>query len=424
MLNFLPMENLLVPIGGGNEIGASAYLYLVGGKRILVDSGIRFNPEDPYPDFSLLKSLSPELDAIVITHAHVDHCGSVHLLSSLYPETPIYTTHETAQLLSLMVEDAIKVRYIRNRNSPDEWREYRLLDEALSRLERRDFYDRIVLGDVEIVFYPAGHILGAASVGIFYGDSGFVYHTGDISLTPQLTTGGAELPSEKPTLLVSESTYYYSDRKFSREEAIEEFYSTVKETVERKGKILIPVFALGRAQEIMLLLSQGMREGKIPPLTVYVDGLAKEVSVIYENLLERELFNFYVQPAPRYEGLSFEEACMENLREADCIVSTSGMLMEGTPSFVYAQLLSKRSSAAIIFSGYMVEESFGYRLLHDRNVLRSFRCRIERHHFSAHADKGEIETIVERLSPEKTVFVHGYPNSLKQHGLNREVIRF
>jgi predicted metal-dependent RNase len=424
MLNFLSMENLLIPIGGGNEIGASAYLYLVGGKKILVDSGIRFNPQDPYPDFSLLKSLAPELDAILITHAHVDHCGSVHILSSLYPETPIYTTHETAQLLSLMVEDAIKVRYIRERNSLKEWEEYRLLDEALSRLERRDFYDKVVIGDVEIVLYPAGHILGAASVGIFYGDSGFAYHTGDISLTPQLTTGGAKLPSERPELLVSESTYYYSDRKFSREEAVEEFFSTVRKTLERRGKILIPVFALGRAQEIMLLLSQGMREGRIPPITVYVDGLAREVSVIYENLLERELFNFYIQPAPRYEGLSFEEACAENLREADCIVSTSGMLMEGTPSFIYAQLLSKRSSSTIIFSGYMVEESFGYRLLHDRRVLRNFYCRIERHHFSAHADKREIETIVERLSPQKVVFVHGYPTSFKQHGLNREVIKF
>ena len=418
------MENLLIPVGGGNEIGASAYLYFVGGKKILIDSGIRFNLRDPYPDFSLLKSLAPELDAIVITHAHVDHCGSIHVLSSLYPEAPIYTTHETAQLLSLMVEDAIKVRYINRRNSLKEWNEYKLLDEALSRLERRDFYDRIVLGDVEIVLYPAGHILGAASVGIFYGDGKLVYHTGDVSLTPQLTTGGAELPSESPELLVSESTYYYSGRRFSREEATEEFYSTVLRTVERGGKVLIPVFALGRAQEIMLLLSEGMRRGKIPPLTVYVDGLAKEVSVIYENLLERELFNFYVQPAPRYEGLDFEEACRENLREADCIVATSGMLMEGTPSFVYAQLLSKRSSSTIIFSGYMVEESFGYRLLHDKNVLRSFRCQVERHHFSAHSDRGEIETIVERLAPKRVVFVHGYPTFLEHHGLNREVVRF
>ena len=111
------MENLLIPIGGGNEIGASSYLYIVDGVKILVDSGIRFNVKEPYPDFELLKSIAPELDAIFITHAHVDHCGSLHILSSLYPETPIYTTHETAQLLSLMVEDAIKVRYIKRKKS-------------------------------------------------------------------------------------------------------------------------------------------------------------------------------------------------------------------------------------------------------------------------------------------------------------------
>ena len=211
------MENLFIPIGGGNEIGASCYLYMVSGKRILIDSGIRFSSE-PYPDFELLKALSPQLDAIIVTHAHVDHCGSIHLLSELYPETPIYTTHETAQLLSLMVEDAIKVKYAREKNSEGEWREYRLLDRALSRVERREFFDRVVVDDVEIVLYPAGHVLGAASVGIYYGESSLVFHSGDISLSEQRTVGRAELPGDRADLLVIESTYYYSGRKFRREE--------------------------------------------------------------------------------------------------------------------------------------------------------------------------------------------------------------
>jgi integrator complex subunit 11 len=154
------MENLFIPIGGGNEIGASCYLYIVDGLKFVVDSGIRFSPKEPFPDFNLLKSLAPEIDAIFITHAHIDHCGSIHILSNLYPETPIYTTHETAQLLSLMVEDAIKVRHIQDRNSQDEWKEYKLLDRALSKIERRDFFDRIVVKNVEFTFYPAGHILG------------------------------------------------------------------------------------------------------------------------------------------------------------------------------------------------------------------------------------------------------------------------
>jgi predicted metal-dependent RNase len=176
----------------------------------------------------------------------------------------------------------------------------------------------------------------------------------------------------------------------------------------------------------MLLISEGMREGKLPPVTVYVDGLAREVSTVYENLLDTAFFNFYVQPAPVYEGLSFEEACEENLREADCVLATSGMLMEGTPSFVYARLLAESKESAILFSGYMVEESFGYKLLNDSRLLREFRCHVTSHHFSAHSDSTEVERLLKELSPKNWKYVHGYPPPSKSshHAFNREVVRF
>ena len=420
------MDNFFVPIGGGNEIGASCYFYSVGGVNFVIDAGIRFSRFSPYPDFELLKALAPNLDAIIVTHAHVDHCGAVHHLSALYPETPIYATYETAQLLALMVEDAIKVKYLAERNSPEEWREYGLLDAALSRIERREFFDRIKLKDLEIVFYPAGHILGAASVAVYYGESSMLFHTGDLSLFPQRTVEGAVLPQERATLLVSESTYLYGGKRLSREEREEEFFRAIRRTVEQGGKVLIPVFALGRAQEMLLLLTEGMRSGRVPPITVYVDGLAKEVSSIYESFLGRSFYNYFVQPAPTYQGLSYEEVCRENLREADCILATSGMLLEGTPSYYYGQLLSKSPKNAILFSGYMVEESFGYRLLHDKELLKRFKCRLERHHFSAHSGREELLALKETLSPEKTVFVHGLPPAgrEKEHAFNREVVRF
>ncbi|WP_457681423.1 MBL fold metallo-hydrolase [Thermovibrio sp.] len=421
------MENLFIPIGGGNEIGASCYFYQIGEVKFVVDSGIRFSKREPFPDFEFLKALAPELDAILITHAHIDHCGSIHALSELYPETPIFTTHETAQLLALMVEDAIKVRYINQRNSQEEWKEYKLLDKALSRVERRDFFDPIVIKDAEFYLYPAGHILGASSVVVKFGENKQLYHSGDISLTEQKTVKGALLPKgEETALLVSESTYLYSRKRFDRQRSTEEFYKSVRETVERGGKVLIPAFALGRAQEIILILSEGMKAGEIPPITVYVDGLAREITNIYSRLLDLELFNYFVQPAPTYEGLSFKEACRENLREAQCILSTSGMLMEGTPSFVYGKLLSKNPKNSILLSGYLVEESFGYKLINDKETLKEFKCQIKKHHFSAHSDREELERIKEELSPKKCVFVHGYPGvkEFKGHAHNREVVRF
>lgn len=416
------MENILIPLGGGSEIGASSYLYFIDGIKILVDSGIRFSKREPYPDFELLKTIAPQLDAIFLTHAHVDHCGSLHIVSSYYKDTPVYMTHETAQLLSLMVEDAIKVKYASDRENPNQWKEYKLLDDLFGRIERRDFFDTVSIKNVEITFYPAGHILGATSFLFSYGESSHLFHTGDISLTAQETVEGAFLPDAKVDLLVSESTYLNRKRRFNREEALESFYSLIGKTLERKGKILLPVFALGRAQEIISLISKGIEEGKIPPLTAYVEGLAKEVSIVYENLLDKPFFNYFIQPAPFFEGLSFEESCEEKVREADCIISTSGMLMEGTPSYVYAKIMGKSSRNTVIFSGYMAEESFGYKLLYNKKVLKGFRFQVEKHHFSAHAGDEELKSLIEILEPKKVAFVHGV--SQEDLVFNREVVRF
>ncbi|OMH40763.1 MBL fold metallo-hydrolase [Desulfurobacterium indicum] len=409
--------DMMIPLGGGNEIGASAYLYMIGGKKILVDFGIRFNPKESHPDLEFLNALAPELDAIIITHAHIDHCGAFHIVSGKYPDTPIYTTFETAELLSVMVEDAIKVKYIgRDEESTTE---YKLLDEAFLRIERKKFFSRINIDNIEITLYPAGHILGAASILIKWNGK-TLFHTGDISLKDQITVKGAVLPEEKVDVLVMESTYYYTKIEKSPKETLPE---SINRIIKRGGKILIPVFALGRAQEIISIIKEEMKKGNIPPVNVYVDGLAREICNIYEHNIEKEFFNFYIQPAPRYEGLSFEESCEENLREADIIISTSGMLMENTPSYAYAKIIGKKAKNGIIFSGYLTEESFGFKLINNRNQFKQFKCEILKHHLSAHSKRGDLDKIKEQLNAEKTVLIHGYPGKhRKEHAANREVI--
>ncbi|WP_456397406.1 MBL fold metallo-hydrolase [Desulfurobacterium sp.] len=408
---------MMIPLGGGNEIGASAYLYIIDGKKILIDFGIRFNPKEPHPDIEFLNALAPELDAIVITHAHIDHCGAFHIVSARYPETPIYTTFETAELLSVMVEDAIKVKYVGR--DEESTKEYKLLDEAFLRIERKNFFSTIHIDNIEITLYPAGHILGAASILIKWNGK-TLFHTGDISLKDQITVKGAVLPEEKVDILVMESTYYYTKAEKSPEETLAE---SINRIITRGGKILIPVFALGRAQEIISLIKEAMKKGNIPPVNVYVDGLAKEICNIYEHNIEKEFFNFYIQPAPRYEGLSFEESCEENIREADIIISTSGMLMENTPSHIYAKIISKKAKNGIIFSGYLSEESFGFKLINNRNQFKQFKCEILKHHLSAHSKREDLNKVKKQLKPGKTILIHGYPGKYqKEHAANREVI--
>ncbi len=397
---------LLIPLGGGNEVGASCYLYDFGKTRILVDCGIRFDKTSPLPSFEILKSF--DIDAVILTHAHVDHCGAVHLLTETFKNVPIISTVETALLSSLMIEDGIKVRAIRG--IADESLELKLLDKALLNWQKVSFFETFKVKDVEITLLPAGHVLGAASVLFSWGGKK-VFHTGDISFKTMQTVSSAVLPEGADTI-VSEGTYLFSKLKNFDEE---EFLSQISSIVEGGGKVLLPAFALGRAQELMMILGRAMRQGRLLPLKVGVDGMASRIAEVYQALTLKNLFNAMILPA--------RGSVEENLSEFDCIISTSGMLLEGTPSFSYAQAIKNDDKSAVVFCGYLAEESFGYRLISDRKVLKDFKAKILKHRLSAHATGEELKALKDKLSAEKQLYVHcPLPKHTKDFAFNLELV--
>ena len=361
-------EITVTPIGGGTEIGGSCILVEVGEARILVDCGTR--PKQRLsrigpPDLDI--ALADDIDAVIITHAHNDHAGYVPALVARYPFMDVLTTADTAALLPTMWNDSVKV-FERTAHEhveagePADKPPYRIPQvlAATDRIRAVTLGRIIEIADgVTAELFPAGHILGAAGVVITAGTSR-VTVTGDISTASQnqASISGLVVPdvARGSDLLAIESTYCRKGGS-PRAREVERFVDTVRETVDGGGRVLVPAFALGRAQEVVLTLRK-----ELSGVPVLIDGLAKEISHIYEQQTvgsDNPLTIF---------GDNVREIAPGTRREQylamrrGVIVTTSGMLTGG-PAITWARWLLPDPKAAVLISGYQDEESAGAELL-------------------------------------------------------------
>ncbi|MFC6082417.1 MBL fold metallo-hydrolase [Sphaerisporangium aureirubrum] len=419
------------PLGGGTEIGGSCVLVEAGETRLLVDAGLRpGDPAQPPGDIAhVLPGMPP--DAVVVTHAHVDHCGYVPALAARLPGLRILATPETTFLMPRMWADSARLMRDRGRLHRDWGAAGEALygredvEEAVRRCEEVPVGVERVIGDVTVELFPAGHVLGAAGVVVRAGEQRVVV-TGDISGFRQETVDGYRLPGSAldADLLVMESTCCAEDHA-PRETRVGDLVKAVSEVCAAGGRVLIPAFALGRAQEIALLMRT-----HLPHVPVLVDGMAADVTASFERLTA-------AAPAPLqiFGGNVARARRPADLRRftSGVVITTSGMLTGG-PAVQWAAQILPEAHSALFLSGYQDEESGGAALLrlaggrashltlHDggRDTNVPLRARVEMMRLSAHADRRGLLDIAEETGPREIMLVHGVPHRQRDF---REVLQ-
>lgn len=426
--------------GGATEVGASCIMLNLDEKNIVLDCGMRMGSSKEYlPDLGMIQE-NGGVHAIIVSHAHMDHTGSLPVLSREYPEAKIYMTHATKDLVRVLLYDSLKIMEYHEAEIP-----------VFAEVHVKNMLDRIICfspgytfrpldNDIAVTFYNASHVAGAAAVYISGKDGAFFY-SGDFSLQPQKTVEKASFPKLRPDVAVIESTYgdkLHSSRETEEKKLVEK----VGEIIKSGKKILIPAFALGRAQEVILILKSAINKGILPPFKIYTDGMVNDICRVYKqnpNYLKSQLskkvlkgidifFNDNIIPVTRKQQQREE---IVNSKEPCCIIASSGMLTGG-PSQWYAEKLASDEGNFIAITGYQDEESPGRQLLElsdTSNDTERFlklgeltvpvKCGIGKFGLSAHADKTEIISLTHALGAKKVFYIHG--NSDVIHSLANDV---
>jgi len=426
-----------IPLGGAGEVGASCGLLRIGDWRVLIDAGMRPSAragQDRRPALDRLAAEPP--DAILVTHAHIDHTGALPLASEMVPTAPIYCTETTLLLTRLLLADSVRVMEAEHLAQEGETPLYtaEVVERTLARVRPVEWGQPIApLPDPAIVvrFLHAGHIAGAAML-LIDTPAGRVLHLGDYSVTAQRTLHGMDVQRlPQADAVITEGTYgdaIHANRK-EQERALVE---TVARVVGRGGRVLLPAFAVGRAQEVALILRAARSTGELPPVPIHLDGMVRGVCALYQaqvHDLNPRLQN-YVRNARRplfadpslavYAVTAGRRRQLLNDPGAAVVISSSGM-MTGGPAPLYARAFAADEKNAIVFSGYQDDESPGAALLRARQGTTvalgkeelTLSCAVERYSLSAHADAGQIEVAVTRARPRTTVLVHGEPDTLR-----------
>lgn len=386
----------------------------------MLDCGMHmgYNDERRFPDFSYIVPEGPitsQIDCVIISHFHLDHCGALPYMSEIVGYSgPIYMTHPTKAIAPILLEDMRKVAV--ERKGESNFFTSQMIKDCMKKVTAVTLHQSVMVdNDLEIKAYYAGHVLGAAMFWIKVGSQSVVY-TGDYNMTPDRHLGAAWIDKCRPDLLISESTYATTirDSKRCRER---DFLKKVHECVENGGKVLIPVFALGRAQELCILLETYWERMNLKYPVYFAVGLTEKANNYYKmfitwtnqkirkTFVQRNMFDFkHIKP--------FDKSNIDN-PGAMVVFATPGMLHAGLSLSIFKKWAPNENNM-VIMPGFCVQGTVGHKILNgakrvefENGQVVDVKMAVEYMSFSAHADAKGIMQLIQYCEPKNVMLVHG-----------------
>jgi hypothetical protein len=418
-------EVSLLTLGGFGQVGRSCMLLTTIESKILIDCGINpgvKSPMESFPRLDWANITLDDLDAIVISHAHLDHTGFLPVLCKYGYKGPIYCTEPTLPMMNLIQLDAIKVALAQGRAPLYSEADVKQIMRQAITLSYGTVTD--ISPDIKLVLSNAGHILGSATCHfhIGNGDHNFVY-TGDLKFGKSILFESANWNYPRVETLLIESTYgAKEDIQPTREEVETAFVNAINTILKDGGKVLIPIPAVGRAQEIMMVIAQYMKSGQLVEAPVFMEGMIAEATSIHEaypEYLARDLRQKILETddnpfdSEYFTNIEHGDAREEPLREGiSCIImATSGML-EGGPVLEYFKSIAPQKKNKIVFVSYQVNGTLGRRILDGAKQVSmlgregkvevvNVECGVEKlDGFSGHSDYNQLMSFIHKLRPK------------------------
>lgn len=423
-------------LGAARQVGRSAILLQTPESRVLLDCGLDPSSLDgAYPLLEAPEFRIEELDAIIISHAHMDHCGFLPYLFKFGYRGPVYCTPPTRDIMSLLQLDTVKIMVGEGKNPIYTSEEVRETVKHTITVNYEEVTD--VTPDVRLTFYNSGHILGGAMVHLHIGNGLHnLLYTGDIKYAKTGLLAQAATKFPRLETLMVEGTYGAKDKILPPAKDQDRYVADlIKATIARKGKILIPTLGTGRGQEIVIVVDRMIKQGLIPEIPIYIHGMVWDINAIYTAYPEYMLpsirsriyhkeDNPFLSANIKQVGSNKEKQEIIDSEEPCIILATSGMLVGGS-SVDYLKQLCEGEKNTLIFSCYQAAGSLGRRIMGgereidfsnggNKQDIRVIKMEISKLEISAHSDRRELVNFISHCNPRprKVLINHGEPSGL------------
>jgi len=428
---FKDLDIRLTSLGGFREVGRSCILMQTRDSNILLDVGLNVgNKNDPFPNFDIPEFSIRDLDAVIVSHAHLDHCGMVPFLFKYGYKGPVYCTLPTRNLSTMLQLDFVQI--CEKEGTPGPYSKRDVKNAVLHTIPLSWGKVTDIAPDIKLTLHNSGHILGSSIIHLHFGKGGFNFiYTGDFKYQKTRLLEQATVKFPRVEALLIESTYGGpQDRIPSRQDSERDLRQILNSTIKRGGKVLIPVLAVGRAQELIIVLEEFISKGIIDHVPIFLDGLISEATAIHtanpdflSSDLREKILHQGKNPflSDLFTTVSSQEERNDIIMGGPCIIlATSGMLIGG-PSVQYLRRLAEDKKNSLIFVSYQVNGTLGSRIqrgfreiqyTNEKGRTQLIRLNLNLftlEGFSGHSSRSQISQFLRRIQPRPKLVIinHG-----------------